>query len=322
MRARTVARAIVLVKHFPPPRSWRSWPGAIGCGVVLRASGIREDCVVHPNTFYTNLFEYKKREEVFVVMSFSDEFNDRWVEVIEPTIREGLGLKANRVDYNVSGESIVHDIIDGIAHSRLVLADITSYRLRDGRGMLWPQRNGNVMWEVGIAHTMRMPDEVLLVRSDGDESIFDLTQFRAFTYHPSNIDEAKAFLLRLAKDRLKSTDQIMSDQVLRCVDALDPSAIELLINRIPATGDTFTVPLNMLNIMRFPRLFELGLIRTTSISAEVDAQTKQNQVVSRLVITEFGKAVMRQLFTRLSIPREQLDKLLSELSLDPIPGPY
>src|SRR5262249_20798391 len=81
----------------------------------------REDKCLHPHTFYSTLFEHQKRNEVFVIMSFAPEFDDRWVRVIEPCIREDLGLKANRVDYNCSGESIIHDILDGIAHARLVL---------------------------------------------------------------------------------------------------------------------------------------------------------------------------------------------------------
>ena len=54
--------------------------------------------------------QHQKRDDVFVVMSFAPEFEDRWNRVIEPCIREDLGLMANRVDYNQSGESIVHDI--------------------------------------------------------------------------------------------------------------------------------------------------------------------------------------------------------------------
>ena len=81
---------------------------------------------MHPHTFYSSLFRFERRDEVFVIMSFAPEFNDRWLNVIEPTIREDISLEPVRVDFSISGESVVHDIIDGIAHSRLFLADITS----------------------------------------------------------------------------------------------------------------------------------------------------------------------------------------------------
>ncbi|MGD9127196.1 MAG: hypothetical protein PVH19_07430, partial [Planctomycetia bacterium] len=162
---------------------------------------------MHPNTFYASLFEHDKRDEVFVIMSFASEFNARWENVIRPAIETDLQFTANRVDYNESGESVVHDILDGIAHARIVLADITSVDMFDMNGQKWPQRNGNVMWEVGIAHTMRLPDEVIMVRSDCEESIFDLTQFRAFEYDPSDPPNARNYLCKLIKDRLKSVDQ-------------------------------------------------------------------------------------------------------------------
>jgi hypothetical protein len=273
---------------------------------------------MHPHTFYSTLFGHEKRDEVFVIMSFAEEFRDRWVKVIEPMIREGLSLKPNRVDYNVSGESIVHDILDGIAHSRLVLADITSSAMRDTCGISWPQRNGNVMWELGIAHTTRMPDEVLVIRSDNDPSIFDLTQFRAFSYEPECVEESKEFLRTLAADRLRSVDQMKSDYVQRCAEALDPSSIDFLINSTPATGQPFPIALNMRNALRYPRLFELGLIRTFSIGLEADTQTGLQRTVSQAAITALGKDVMRLLLSRLGLLPMVLQQLLTQLSLSPI----
>src|SRR6266545_7578750 len=159
---------------------------------------------MHPNTFYASLLNRPKRDEVFVIMSFAPEFEDPWTQIIEPAIREDVHLMPNRVDYNRSGESIVHDILDGIAHARLILGDITCTVMRDTRGTAWPQRNGNVMWEVGIAHVTRVPDEVILIRADYEPSIFDLTQFRAFPYDPSNISETRAMIAGLCNDRLRA----------------------------------------------------------------------------------------------------------------------
>ena len=157
---------------------------------------------MHPHTFYSTLFSPSKRDEVFVIMSFAEEFNERWENVITPAVRE-LGLAPERVDYNKSGESVVHDILDGIAHARLVLADITSTTMLDRRGTPWPERNGNVMWELGVAHVMRLPDEVLVIKSDDAETIFDLTQFRAFPYEPSVPAAARSRIVALARTASK-----------------------------------------------------------------------------------------------------------------------
>ena len=83
-------------------------------------------------------------------MSFAQEFEATWTQIIEPAIREDVQVTPNRVDYNRSGDSVIHDILDGIVHSGLVPGDITCTQMRDTRMIPWPQRNGNVMWEVGI----------------------------------------------------------------------------------------------------------------------------------------------------------------------------
>ena len=254
---------------------------------------------MHPHTFYSTLFQHTKRDEVFVIMSFAPDFCARWCEVIEPVIREDLGLVANRVDYNVSGESVVHDIMDGIAHARLVIADITSREMSDDRGCLWPQRNANVMWELGIAHIMRLPDEVLMVRSDREQSIFDLTQFRAFEYDPSDVDAARRLLRRLAEDRLRAIDQSKSDFVRQCTDALDPLSATFLLMRVPTDGRPFVVTPNMRNAMVVPRLFELGILRTVKHKVVPTKESGKVAIDAVCAITPLGRHVADALERRM-----------------------
>lgn len=72
-----------------------------------------------------------KRDEVFVIMSFDSQFEDRWHSLYVPAIERDLNLKANRVDYNISGDSKIHDILDCLAHAKYVIADITSVPMTD-----------------------------------------------------------------------------------------------------------------------------------------------------------------------------------------------
>src|SRR4051794_27074483 len=124
-------------------------------------------------------------------------------------------------------------IMLGIEHYGTATYDFsmtfTSSPMTDRRGKEWPQRNGNVMWELGIAHVMRLPDEVIVVRSDNDKSIFDLTQFRAFQFDPDDPTEARRILVSLARDRLRVIDQTRSDYVKRCAESLDPAATACLL---------------------------------------------------------------------------------------------
>ncbi len=110
-------------------------------------------------------------------MSFAPPYSRRFDEVIVPAIESitvgGQRLKAFRVDISKTGDSILTDIVDGIAHSQLILADVSTIGKDAVSGV--PYRNANVMYEVGIALACRQPSEVLLVRDDEDKFLFDVS---------------------------------------------------------------------------------------------------------------------------------------------------
>ena len=110
-------------------------------------------------------------------MSFAPQYRKRYEEVIEPAIRAiSIGaqtMEPCRVDVSKSGDSILSDINDGIAHSRLILADVSCIGKDSITGASY--RNGNVMYEVGIALACRPPSDVLLVRDDQEKFLFDVS---------------------------------------------------------------------------------------------------------------------------------------------------
>jgi hypothetical protein len=132
---------------------------------------------MHPNVYLRTFWRGTFRPEVFVAMSFGDAYLRRFTEVIEPavgavTYREKQ-LRARRVDLSKSGDSILTDIIDGVAHSAMILADVSVIGHDSKTGD--PYRNGNVMYEVGLALACRQPGEVLLVRDDKAPFLFDVS---------------------------------------------------------------------------------------------------------------------------------------------------
>jgi len=256
---------------------------------------------MHPHTFYSTLFDPEKGNEVFVVMSFAPEFNNCWLQIIKPAV-ESRGLIANRVDYRTSGDSIVQDIIDGIAHSQLVLADISSSPMADRNRVIWPQRNANVMWEVGIAHTMRTPDEVLLVRTDHDDSIFDLTQFRVFNYDPRDVRGSRKFLEDRIDDRIKLLEKTQDVLVKRCLDLLDPHSLEFFLFKC-GWSKPFEIP-SAASVNSVSRLFELGLLRTSKL--DICPSKNPNQVELRTLaeVTPFGNKVRAYTFSQMRMTEE------------------
>ncbi len=125
-------------------------------------------------------------------MSFDPSFDARWPHVLAPAVRAVLvndrPLDPHRVDLRRVSDSILTEILDGIARCRVFLADLTSFGEINGRAV----RNANVMYEVGLAHAVRQPEEVLLFRSDDLDLLFDITNVRVHRYDPDGCRKAAA----------------------------------------------------------------------------------------------------------------------------------
>jgi len=132
---------------------------------------------MYPQAYLNTFWQMDFRPTVFVAMPFADDYKRRFSEIIEPAIIElkvhGRTLTPLRVDFSKSGYSILTDIVDGICHSQLFLADVSTIG-RDSKTAI-PFRNGNVMYEVGVALACRHPSEVLLIRDDEDRFLFDVS---------------------------------------------------------------------------------------------------------------------------------------------------
>lgn len=108
-----------------------------------------------------------KEKDVFVIMPFSEPWsNDLWKSMIIPVV-ESMGLTPIRAD-DLYGRSIMEDIWKGILHSAIVIADITG-------------RNPNVLYELGIAHTLGK--KVILLTQNVKDIPFDLQHLRHIIYN-------------------------------------------------------------------------------------------------------------------------------------------
>ena len=132
---------------------------------------------MHPNAYLRTFRQLDSMPQIFVAMSFADEYRSCYEKVTAPAIagiRIGDNvLTPNRLDNLKSGDSILTDIMHGVAHSRMILADVPSIGKDSKTGI--PYRNGNVMYEIGIALACRQPADVLLLRDDTDKFLFDVS---------------------------------------------------------------------------------------------------------------------------------------------------
>jgi hypothetical protein len=105
----------------------------------------------------------------FVVMQFSEPYNDLYQQVIIPVAREcGVGTK--RADDTAGPGVILADIIKQIQTADLIIAEITP-------------TNPNVFYEVGYAHALNKP--TILIAEKGRQLPFDLSSFRTLFYENS-----------------------------------------------------------------------------------------------------------------------------------------
>jgi hypothetical protein len=151
----------------------------------------------------------------FVIMSFDSEFESIYTDLIVPPL-EQAGYEVARADSDFSQQNILCDIVQGIAHADLVVAEITV-------------PNPNVFYELGLAHALRMPT-VLLTQSM-DDVPFDLRSYRIMTYS-TDFREVAAFC-----DDLHELAQRHREQAITfgspITDFLDLSLIETLSSELP-----------------------------------------------------------------------------------------
>lgn len=140
-------------------------------GVVLRppakAKPVRiniKKLGIKPN-FRKLKFEIRK-DHCFYLCPFREPFNTIYTDHVIPAVQE-VDFSIERADDIFGTQPIIEDIWEAINAAAIILADVTG-------------RNPNVMYEVGIAHTVGKP--VVLITQAMDDVPFDLKHYRCITY--------------------------------------------------------------------------------------------------------------------------------------------
>jgi hypothetical protein len=261
---------------------------------------------MYPAHIFSLFPPFPRDNKVFVAMSFEPRFDPRWRDVIAPAVGRirinDKPLEPIRVDTRKISNSILTEILSGIGNSRLILADVTTIGHIDGK----PIRNGNVMYEVGLAQAVRLPEEVVLFRSDEDSLLFDTSTIRVNFYSPDIApEEAKRVVADTLLETLRELDLQRHLAVRKVVEMLDyPSWLALvetkaqkglLHPKMKTMGDILG---NTGRARAISRLLEIGAIRTKfiEITPERLAQLKGESDFELLKyeFTEFGNAVFHE----------------------------
>lgn len=254
-----------------------------------------------PSEYFGLFPPFPENNRVFVAMSFADRFSLRWEHVIDPGIR-AAGLEPYRVDLSKVADSIPLKILREIGTCRLVFADVTS-----DNGV----RNANVMYELGIAQSIRRPEEVIVFRSDSDALPFDISPIFADTYKPDSgpgstgiaLEHVKQAILRA----LQSVDLTRHLVVQKIVDSLDVATFEVLASYLPPPFQSVPTQLtlgkaidNPRLLAGFSRLTALGVLRTSLpdfLELYERPETKVFAAEMAFELSPLGRAVAEE-FTR------------------------
>jgi hypothetical protein len=265
---------------------------------------------------------FPREDKVFVAMSFDPRFDRRWNEVIAPAVRRvfrnEVPLEPFRVDSRKVSESILTEILDGISKSRLVLADITTIGKLNDNSI----RNGNVMYEVGIAHAVRLPEEVLLFRSDDDSLLFDTSNVRVNKYEPeASPDVARDAIVSAMLDAFREIDLRRNIAVQRAAETLNAPSLMILVEAL-TRSEVKHPPMktmgqalgNSARAAAIDRLLEAGALRAKYLQVTPDflgdSGSSNDVDLVAYECTEFGLAVIRQAGVRMGLLSPELRELL------------
>lgn len=251
---------------------------------------------MYPREYFDTFWRGDLRNEIFVIMSFAEEFQAIWADAIKPAIEEDTtGTPfAHRVDATTLSGSIVTEILDGIAHAKLIFAEISV--CIDGR---WKgQRNANAMYELGLAHALRPAQELVVVRCDHEEINFDVAGVKLQNYSKQDVAGARAGFARLLNSGLAEIDRHKHLKVKDAIAKLDEDTLNLMHEAGSKEYFSINTPRTVVEMMNqqhrgikgaVRHLLSLGIVR-------FDANLSTNTYVYNW--TDFGKAVLSSLDLR------------------------
>ncbi len=135
---------------------------------------------------------------VFVLMPFEERLTRIYLEFIKPTVElPQFHMICKRADDIKSNRVIIQDIWKSLCEARLVIADISGL-------------NPNVMYELGVAHTLGKETILVYQRSDSEIKFpFDLAHIRRIEYEDSATGGKQ-----LERDLKETIESLLSPKLL------------------------------------------------------------------------------------------------------------
>lgn len=157
--------------------------GQIPDSVVETTNLLDGEIIIKPH-FKSRILQINERM-CFIIMPFKEEWSNRvFNKHLRPSI-ESLGLQCLRSDMR-NGQVVIEDIWTSICQASFLIADVTG-------------QNPNVMYELGIAHTLGKP--VLMLTQNLEKIPFDMRHLRheEYEYSMDGLDDLNGKLIEKIK---------------------------------------------------------------------------------------------------------------------------
>lgn len=128
-------------------------------------------CQSTENIIIKDFLINEKKAKAFVIMEYSQKYNDLYTEVIKPVCKND-NIESIRADESKKTGLILNDIIKRIYEAKFIIAEITP-------------RNPNVFFEIGFAMAIGKP-VIFVADINNEENLpFDVSGFRVLFYENS-----------------------------------------------------------------------------------------------------------------------------------------
>ncbi len=247
--------------------------------------------------FFERLWGSEQKNELFVCMPFHLVFDSRFNDIIIPAAKSAGFDNAVRVKEDTAANVIISKIWDGIANSKMVLVDFTDDPKYDNHV------NGNVLYEAGVAHSMREPSAVIMIRDQNPEAVdFDVKGLTII--QPPEGKLSKSWLENLLQQPLNNHNWAESKRVRAAAESIDDIGLELIWTR-----GRYPKGWNHFNTLGLPaelkisvlRLLDLGILWFATGGAE-------NPTEHAYHWTPFGYEVMKFLCVK-PVAMEEFEKM-------------
>lgn len=147
---------------------------------------------INPTVFHGRNF-LKELDLCFVLMPFTEPYLEIFNKIIKPTV-ESNGFRCVKSDDISSLNPVIEDIGANINKASLIIADIS-------------ENNPNVLYELGICHTIGK--EVMILTQDSDHIPFNFRHLRTYPYS-NEIASSEALKTNITSviQNIKSTQNV------------------------------------------------------------------------------------------------------------------